>query len=79
MLAGKAAWKALANFFQEVMAGKEAADRGREDYPSADTFRRARRGRKSREYARLPPLLGGDIAPVTSSAGKGQLLTLGSP
>jgi len=48
-------WQATADFCEVVMTMKEAAERVRENDAEADPIRRARRGRRRRNFARLLP------------------------
>ena len=55
MLASDEAWAATASFCETVMSQKEAAEREREDDPSAPALRRRRTGRARRLFHRLLP------------------------
>lgn len=55
MLDSERSWEAMASFCKSVMAQKEAAERERENDPSAPNIRRRRAGRARRRYAHLLP------------------------
>ncbi|KAL4720810.1 hypothetical protein ACJJTC_013082 [Scirpophaga incertulas] len=52
MVGSRTAWDAVAEFCEEVMGQKEAAERAREADPLADTIRRRRGGRRRRWWHR---------------------------
>jgi hypothetical protein len=56
MVGGDRSWKAVASFCEDVMAQKEAAERGREEDPASQPMRRKRVGRRRLAYdRRIPP------------------------
>ncbi|XP_039761278.1 uncharacterized protein LOC120634611 [Pararge aegeria] len=60
MLSSEASWDAVADFCEEVILQKEAAERVREEDPDAHPLRRRRGGRRRRQFAaRQLPLGGG--------------------
>lgn len=58
MVANEQAFTSFASFCEDVMSQKEVAERQREQDPLASVRRKARRGRRRRPDARLPPLRG---------------------
>ncbi|CAH2104694.1 unnamed protein product [Euphydryas editha] len=55
MVGGDRAWTAVANFCENVILQKEAAERAREDSLLWDPIRRRRAGRRRRAHMRLMP------------------------
>ncbi|RVE47213.1 hypothetical protein evm_008181 [Chilo suppressalis] len=60
MVDSATSWEAVASFCEQIMLQREAAERAREEDPSADPIRKRRVGRRRRQYAALqPPSRGG--------------------
>lgn len=71
MLLGRDKWAAVASFCERVLLQKEAAEREREDDPSAPALRRRRRLRARRTYDRLAIAHSADGGRPASLAARG--------